>query len=94
MLMDFNLVFEKVEKIVVSKLSFRSLLISVDGYLEFEQYYQKYSKDSLDYFCLVSKSIMIILIGIVIDKQLILSLDVFILNYFIVLDKEKEGIII
>ncbi len=94
MLTDSNSAFEKAEKIAASKPSFRSLLISVDGHLELEQYYQKYSKDSLDHLRSASKSIMTTLIGIAIDKQLIPSLDVPISNYLTVSDKEKEGITI
>lgn len=93
-LTDSNSAFEKAKRIAASKPSFRSLLIHVDGHLELEQYYQKYSKDSLDHLRSASKSIMTTLIGIAIDQQFIPNLDVPISNYLAVSDERKAKITI
>lgn len=86
--------FSKALKLAAGKKQFRSLLISVDGHLEREQYFQKYNRDSLDHLRSASKSIMTTLIGIAIDKQFIPNLDVPISKYLLVSDEQKAKITI
>lgn len=94
MLTNSKSAFQKAAKIAASKPSFRSLLISVNGQVELEQYYQKYNKDSLDHLRSASKSIMTTLIGVAIDKQLIPSLEAPISNYLTVPNESKAQITI
>ena len=65
----------------------RCLLISKDGQLIFEEYFQPYNPDSLEQVRSVTKSIMGILIGIAIDKGFIEDTEIKIFEYL----RNEEG---
>ena len=81
------------------KLEFlRSFLVWRDSSLIAEQYFQPYSSDSLDHVRSVTKSIISILVGIAIDKELILSVndpvEMYIGNKLDIYSQEKKQITI
>ncbi len=53
----------------------KNLLVSKDGKLIIESYFEPYSKDSLDHVRSVTKSVIGLLIGIALDKNIIESID-------------------
>ncbi len=72
----------------------RSLLIYRDGKLVSENYFDRFSSDSLEHVRSVTKSVMATLIGIAIDKGIINSVDDPITNYLGNEAKGKEQITI
>lgn len=85
---------DKVLTIAKKSPNIRSLLVSIDGQIVLEEYFAKYSADSLDHQRSGTKSIMAMLIGIAIDKQFIQDIDEPVANYLPGLDPRLQDITI
>lgn len=85
---------EKVYEIAQEAENIRSVLVSLDGKLVIEQYFDTYSSDSLDHQRSGTKSIMASLIGIAIDKGMIKDVEEPISNYLIDVDDRFKDITI
>jgi CubicO group peptidase (beta-lactamase class C family) len=87
------------EELIAKEDNIFSILVSKDGSLVLEEYYNGKTKDSLCDVQSLTKGIMSILIGIAIDKDYIQSIDEPIANYFPeefknLTDKKKKDITI
>lgn len=82
----------KVHAIAKGAQNIRSLLVSVEGELVLEEYFDTYSPDSLDHQRSGTKSIMASLIGIAIDKGMITAMDDPVSNYLDVNDERLKTI--
>ncbi|MBX2873913.1 MAG: beta-lactamase family protein [Saprospiraceae bacterium] len=83
---------EKVYAIAKEAQNVRSVLVSVNGALVMEQYFDTYSPDSLDHQRSGTKSIMASLIGIAIDRGMITHLDDPVSSYLNVKDERLKTI--
>ncbi|MDW3652108.1 MAG: serine hydrolase [Bacteroidia bacterium] len=89
---EYSPQMKKVYERAMAAENLRSLIISQNGKILFEEYFDDYAKDSLDHLRSGTKSIMASLIGIAIDQGYIESLELSIEAYFGERARNKESI--
>ncbi len=77
---------------IADKKNIRSLLVSHQGELIVEKYFQSYSGDSLDHLRSATKSIMTTLVGIALDKGMLGDVNDPISKYIQEVPADKNGI--
>lgn len=85
---------QEVHEIAQEAQNIRSVLVSEDGKLVIEQYFDTYSSDSLDHQRSGTKSIMASLIGIAIDQGMIKDVEESVSNYLTDVDDRFKDITI